>query len=154
MAGDALGIERAFDLVHDTLHLSRFRETGLERPLTVYHTIGRVELAPDCRFGFSPSSDAPLLFPEAMDSWNFTPKSAGTRWARCKGKDLPLRVLNAARDDLTAHFFRREGEHIVLTRDITPSMITLDPTIIQDDCLAYLMEEIDLNAQQEVRRAI
>lgn len=152
--GDPAGIERAFDLVLDVLHLRQFRTAGLERDISVYHTIGRVEIAAAQRFGFSPSSDAPLLFPEAMDHWNFCPKQAGVRWARFTGDGQPVRVFNAGRDDITDAFFERRPDGIYLSRDIIPSMISLDPQIIRDDCFGYLMEEMSLPDQQDTRRTI
>lgn len=151
---DPDGIERAFDLVLDALHLQAFRKQGLERKITVFRTVGRMEIDAEQRFGFSPSSDAPLLFPEAMDHWNFCPKQAGVRFAELSDKGLPLRVFNAAREDITGRFFERRGNAIYLVRDVTPSMITLDPDIIRDDCFGYLMEEIALGDQQEMRAAI
>ncbi|MBR9825683.1 MAG: peptidase M14 [Alphaproteobacteria bacterium] len=152
--GEAAGIERAFDLVLDTLHLQAFRTKGLERDVKVFHTVGRMEIEDSQRFGFSPSSDAPLLFPEAMDHWNFCPKQAGERFAQLSEAGQPLRVFNAAREDITARFFERRPDGIYLTRDITPSMITLDSTIIRDDCFGYLMEEVEIRDQHEIRAAI
>lgn len=152
--GEPTGIERAFDLVHDTLHLSRFRTSGHDRELTVYRTVGRMEIEPGWRIGFSASSDAPLRFPAEMDSWNFSPKQAGTRWAEIARAGRPVRVFDAQRQDLTDRFFTYEQGVLYLSRDATPSMITLDTTIIQDDCFGYLMEEIDLTAQQGIRAAI
>lgn len=152
--GEPAGIERAFDLVHDTLHLSRFRTAGHDRELTVYRTVGRMEIEPGWRIGFSPSSDAPLRFPAEMDSWNFSPKQAGTHWADLARAGRPLRVLDEQRLDLTDQFFTYENGALVLSRDATPSMITLETAIIQDDCFGYLMEEIDLASQHGIRAEI
>ena len=152
--GEPAGVERAFDLVHDTLHLSAFRQSGRDRDLTVYHTVGRMEIEPGWRIGFTPSSDAPLLFPSGMDEWNFSPRQAGTRWARVSQPGMPLRVLNAAREDITERFFERQADRLILARDATPSMITLDTTIIHDDCFGYLMETVDLDNQQAMAAEI
>jgi len=148
--GEPGGVERAFDLVHDTLHLGAFRGTGRDRELKVYHTVGRMELEPGWRIGFSSSSDAPLRFPAGMDHWNFAPKLAGTQWARLSQPGMPLRVIDASQEDITARFFERQADELILVRDATPSMITLDTTIIHDDCFGYLMEEVDLDNQQEI----
>lgn len=141
-SGDARGIERAFDLVLDTLHLHAFRSSGLDREVSIYETIGRVELARHVSFGFTETSDADLVFPADLERWNFTPLEAGTPFATSRVPAPVLRVLNAEREDITERFFTREGEVIRLARAITPSMLTQDPQILREDCLCYLMRDI------------
>ncbi|WP_300529490.1 M14 family metallopeptidase [Maricaulis sp.] len=141
-SGDARGIERAFDLVLDTLHLHAFRTSGLERKVSIYETVGRVELARHLSFGFTETSDADLVFPADLERWNFTGLKAGTEFATSRVPAPVLRVVNARREDITADFFARDGNAIRLTRDITPSMLTRDPHILREDCLCYLMQEI------------
>jgi len=141
--GDPTGVERAFDFVLDALHLSAFRAAGCEPHVKIFETAARVEIEATARFGFSPSSDAPLLFPAEMDRWNFSEKPAGTRWAACETDRFPLRAVNATGADLTSDFFEMRPDGIYLTRDVTPSMITLDTGIIRDDCFGYLMVRRD-----------
>lgn len=141
-SGDARGIERAFDLVLDTLHLHAFRSAGLDREVSIYETIGRVELARNISFGFTDTSDADLVFPADLERWNFTPLEAGTHFATSRVPAPVLRVVNARREDITDGFFERKGDAIRLARDITPSMLTRDPQILREDCLCYLMQEI------------
>ena len=142
--GEPTGVEQAFNLVLDTLHMHALRSTGLERPLRVFHTVGRVELEPGTRFAFSDTSDAQIVFPPDMDHWNFTLRAAGSHWARLASPDrLPLRVLDDQGRDLTARFFRIEANQVLLNEAMTPSMISLTPEIVASDCLGYLMESID-----------
>jgi len=140
---DPMGVERAFNLVLDALHLHALRTTGLERPMTVFKTIGRMEIDPDAMFSFSPTSDAALVFPADMDHWNFSTRQATTHWARLNTSgQSPLRVFDENRSDITDQFFQTRGQSLHLTRDVTPSMITLDAKIIRSDCLGYLMEPV------------
>lgn len=139
--GEPAGIERAFDLVMDTLHLTAFIPSGPVRPITIYHTIGRMEIEPGTRFAFSDTTDAHLGFPPDMDHWNFVQQDAGTDWAHL-GRDgpSPLRVFDEARRDITDRYFHVQGDRLRLCRSVTPSMITLDADIIRSDCFGYLME--------------
>lgn len=142
-ADEPHGIEAAFNLVVDALHLSAFRDHGVERPVTVYHTIGRVELAPGTGFAFADDSEHALAFPPGMEGWNFCSQPAGTRWARlAEPGSLPLRVFNEARRDITDVFFRSHDGHVEQVREVTPSMLTRDEAVIRSDCLGYLMEPI------------
>ena len=137
------GVERAFDLVTDALHMHEFRPAGADRAITLYRTVGRMEIAPEAGFAFSESSDAALVFPPRMDRWNFSPLPEGAPMARLNADGLPLRVFDETRRDITEHFLvRRDGE-IRLARPATPSMLTLDPGIVRSDCLGYLMEEME-----------
>lgn len=139
--GEPAGIERAFDLVMDTLHMSEFSPPGPARPITIYHTVGRMEIDPGARFAFSQTTDASLGFAPDMDHWNFIEQPAGTAWAHLAEKDVsPLRVFDEDRQDITGRFFRTDGDTLRLVRPATPSMITLDASIIRADCLGYLME--------------
>jgi len=140
---DPLGVERAFNLVLDTLHLHHLRQAGVERPLTVFKTIGRMEIDPNSTFSFSPTSDAALVFPADMDHWNFSTRKANTHWAKLNQEpNSPLRVFDENRDDVTDRFFRIQDHTLQLRRDVTPSMITLNSGIIRSDCLGYLMEPV------------
>ena len=142
--GEAAGVEAAFNLVLDLLHLHELRSAGLERPLRVFHTVGRIEIEAGVRFAFSDTSDVHLVFPGDMDHWNFTRRDAGSHWARLANPDwLPLRVTDEQGRDLTERFFRIEGDRIILTEAMTPSMISLSLDIVASDCLGYLMESID-----------
>jgi succinylglutamate desuccinylase len=141
------GIEAALNLVLDSLHLHAFRTQGEDRPVTVFHTIGRVELAPEISFDFGPGPgrDIDVWFPENLERWNFSPQLPGHQWARLKnGNSLPLCVFDEARNDITDQFFIARNDCVELVRSITPSMLTRDKAVIRSDCLGYLMEAVSL----------
>jgi succinylglutamate desuccinylase len=152
--GEAHGIERAFDLVIDALHLQQFRDHGTEREVTVHETVGRMVIEDGTRFSFSSTSDATLALPPGMERWNFCPKSEGSIWAWITGRpSSPLRVLGLGDIDITDQFFDLQDGMLRLKRPITPSMITPDAQIIRSDCLGYLMEPINLGDRDFDRRA-
>jgi hypothetical protein len=144
------GVERATCFVIDMLHKPALKNTfPLEGPLQLYHTVGRVTVAPDCRFAFGDGS-ADLRFPADMDHWNFSPRTAGTLWAQVgRNGGAPLRVTDEAGADVTDRYFVREGDALRLTRDVIPAMITLDTAIVREDCLGYLMEPVEFGPEAE-----
>jgi succinylglutamate desuccinylase len=142
---EAHGVEAAFNLVVDALHLHAFRTRGTERPVTVFQTVGRVELVSGTDFAFRPAStsEADLIFPAEMEGWNFCPQYSGHQWAElAPGKASPIRVYDPDRNDITSDFFRVRAGHVELACDITPSMLTRDEAVIRSDCLGYVMTEI------------
>jgi succinylglutamate desuccinylase len=152
--GEAHGIERAFDLVVDALHLQKFRDHGTERDVAVHQTVGRMVIEQGTRFSFSSTSDATLALPPSMERWNFCPKPKGTIWAWINGTQIsPLRVLGLGDADITDQYFHLDQGVLKLKRPITPSMITPDTQIIRSDCLGYLMEPVELPERDFPRRA-
>jgi succinylglutamate desuccinylase len=152
--GEAHGIERAFDLVVDALHLQKFRDHGTEREVAVHKTVGRMVIEAGTRFSFSSTSDATLALPPGMERWNFCPKPKGTIWAWITDRPKsPLRVLGGGDVDITDQYFDLKDGVLRLKRPVTPSMITPDTQIIRSDCLGYLMEPVALPEADFPRRA-
>ena len=52
--------------------------------------------------------------------------------------------------DITSDYFDFSNGEVRTTREVMPSMLTLDRRVIQQDCLCYLMERIHFEDNEEV----
>ncbi|WP_299323756.1 M14 family metallopeptidase [Parasphingopyxis sp.] len=141
-SGDEAGIARAIDFVERTMRLDRFPDAPPSADtVRLYHTLGSVLIDPECDFAFG-GDTMPLNLRSDLERLNFTDLPADTPWANVHHPVSPLRVVDEHGNDLTAQFFRRDGDTIRLRCPATPAMVTQDRTVIRQDCLCYLMEPL------------
>lgn len=140
--GDEVGIEAARAFLD---HLLRRDHLPAAPPaaddIDLLASVGVVHVAPDVRFGFGTTDpDAEVVFDADIDLLNFRELPAGTEFARARTRHCPLRVVDPAGNDATAEFFELRGNSLRLRRSVVPSLLTLDPRIVRQDCLCHLME--------------
>lgn len=141
-AGEAAGVDAAFEAVMAALHLDHFRGAA-DRDLTVYDVTGRIEVADDASLAFEHGARADLELPAKLESWNFFDRPAGSTFARRLSGRPVMTVYDQDRNDVTDRFFRVEGDRVILKRTATPAMLTVNEAAIRNDCLGYLMERRD-----------
>jgi len=138
-SGVAANEDAAFNLVLDTLHLDHWRGAP-DRPLDLYTVTGRIEIAPDAEMTFEHGKGGDIEFPASLEKWNFFDRPAGSTFARLlNGKDT-IRVRTETGADVTDLCFARTDDRLILKRDFTPAMLTVNEDAIRADCLGYLME--------------
>ncbi|EXJ13287.1 M14 family metallopeptidase [Imhoffiella purpurea] len=139
--GDRQGIEHALRFVDAALHLTELPEHPVKpQDVDLFHTVAQVKIPESVRFGFS-EEDADLLLSPELERFNFSELPRGTPFARLlDGKRLEFEVLDANGQEVGKRYFRLEDGEIRLSRPMMPSMLTLDETVIRQDCLCYLME--------------
>ena len=108
--------------------------------LELFHTIGVVHVRPDVAFDFGDEACALNLSP-TLDRLNFQMVDAGTAFGTTT-LPQPLEVIDEAGRDIAADLFTVEDGTLRLTRSALPAMLTVDPQIVKQDCLCYLMERI------------
>lgn len=139
--GDEPGIERAVDLVDGLMHLDHFPDRPVPpHDLQLVETQATVRIPDTVSFDFDPAAQADLTFSPGFERRNFTELKpteafAHTRVAR------PLIVTNDDGVDITDDILRIENGTVYLNRTLMPAMITLDKTIVRQDCLCYLMSD-------------
>lgn len=105
-----------------------------------------------------------LVLPADLDRLNFLEVPAGTPIARFRPASVDARAIPDAGGDAEADtdtelfpveavnergaevaplYFSLEADHLLTTRPVMLSMLTLEPEIIRQDCLCYLMERLD-----------
>jgi succinylglutamate desuccinylase len=133
--GNAAAAARLVDAALNCDELS-----GDTAALQLYHTLGVVRVREDVTFGFG-STDAELRFTAALDAHNFCDLASGTVLAETN-HPKPLKMIDAAGRDVAEEFFATVDGKLRLLRKIVPAMFTVDPLMIRQDCLGYLMERI------------
>ncbi|MFD2113588.1 M14 family metallopeptidase [Thiorhodococcus fuscus] len=139
--GDRRGIEHARRFVDAALHLTELPDHPVKpQDIDLFHTVARVKVPETVRFGFAPA-DADLLLDPELERFNFRELPCGTPFARLRnGEVRGFEVRDTEGADVGERYFRIEDGEIRLRRPMMPSMLTLDETVIRQDCLCYLME--------------
>ncbi len=128
-------------LVEAVLTLDTLPQATPERDaLELFHTIGVVHVRPGIAFDFGKEACA-LNFSPTLDRLNFQMVDAGTPFGTTS-LPRPLEVIDEAGCDIADDLFAVEDGTLRLTRSALPAMLTVDPQIVKQDCLCYLMERI------------
>lgn len=141
-SGEESGIAHAAQYVEACLNLSGFPEHPVARhDLDLFHTVAVVKVPEDIEFSFG-TARVPLAFPADIDRMNFRELEEGTLFARIAEPRRYLDVCDEAGSDVFERYFEMRSDRILTRRPVMPSMLTLDPRAIRQDCLCYLMERM------------
>ena len=147
--------------IHGTDHTLAFLETCLNleiisnKPLHpeavhLFHMVATVYVNDNMLFGFG-RVPAELALREDLDKYNFCELPAGTSFGKLhKSTGQPIIAVNTDGDDVTDQYFVFDNGRVETTREVMPSMLTLDRRVIQQDCLCYLMDRIHYEFDEEV----
>ncbi|CAN1212600.1 Succinylglutamate desuccinylase/aspartoacylase [Tumidithrix helvetica PCC 7403] len=156
------------DLPDGTAHALEYVETCLalesipNREVTdidLFHTVAIVKIPKSVSFGFAdlnshhstvnlnpqtPNHD--LYFPTDLDRLNFCELPIGTKIGDIRARvDRPyLEAWDESGQDVSDRLFTYEQGAIRTRLPVMPSMLTLQPDIIRQDCLCYLMVRLDI----------
>ncbi len=138
--GDPRCADRVYDFIHRLLALDEIA-SGDSAGLNLYESLARVHVREEAEFAFTGSdATAPLMLTGGVEAVNFHELRKGTPFG---SSPLPLnqllQVLDSDHRDVTDQFFGRDGDDIVLERDVVPAMYTTDPAVVRQDCLCYFM---------------
>ncbi len=107
--------------------------------VSFHESLACVRIPNDVSFSFH--GDPELLLRSDLEEANFKPLAAGEPIARVKpGTRGRLEAFDDEGHDVTERFFAREGDRLVITRNVVPAMFTLDERVIRQDCVGYLLE--------------
>lgn len=142
--GVSRGIEHVLEFLEAALHLQELPDHPLPpHDVNIYQTVARVTLPEEHSFSFNnPQADIQLL--PALDRYNFSELPAGTVFANTAHPHARLQAWDDENVEVGDHFFTRENGSIELKLPLMPAMLTLDETIIRQDCLCYLMKRLPL----------
>ncbi|UJS24508.1 M14 family metallopeptidase [Thiothrix winogradskyi] len=140
--GVAHGVEHVLEFLDAVLHLQELPDHPLPpHDMQIYQTVARVTLPEQYSFSFiDPMVDIQLL--PALDRYNFSELAAGTAFATTLHPQARLYAWDDEGVEVGEHFFTREQRRIQLKQPLMPAMLTLDETIIRQDCLCYLMKRL------------
>ena len=140
--GEASGVSHAFQYLDACLNLKEISDHVPEH-INLFHTVARVLIPDGYSFGFSTDATINLL-PE-IEMYNFKELHPGTAFAIVEPESSAF--LLAYGDDereVDREYFEYKDNQIVLRKSVMPSMLTVNTTVIRQDCLCYLMEKISI----------
>lgn len=142
--GEASGVNHALRYLEACLQLEEIPQHAHDH-INLYHTVARVTIPEGYSFGFADDATINLL-PE-IENYNFTELQPGTPVAGFEpGSSAYLEAWGEDDRELGREYFEYRDNRIVLRKAVMPSMLTVNTTIIRQDCLCYLMEKISIPA--------
>lgn len=132
------------------LHLSLFPEHMVpDHDYEVFHTVARVSLPDGASFGFNGEA-TDIRFRDDLDHLNFNELPLGTELARLGDGISGLVVTDENDERVEGRYFRLDGDRLVTSMPVMPSMLTLNAEVVRQDCLGYLMERYPRKAWPKV----
>lgn len=143
--GDEHGIEHAAEFLDACLHLAEIpRHQVRDSDLHLFHTVVQVRVPDEISFGFGRNDVMLDLLPD-LERMNFREMPAGTILGFFPAGERPrLLAMDDGGRDVADAYLTFEHGCVRLKRSVMPSMLTLDETVIRQDCLCYLMERMRL----------
>lgn len=139
------GIEHAMDFLETVLHLDKIDTTPISHnDVDVYQTVARVTVPKAHSFSFDdPTVD--IRFDPKLDKMNFSELTGETVFGKTQNNsNASLEAWDDHEQDVSAEYFAKRDNNIVLIKPVMPAMLTLVEKIIRQDCLCYLMKRLDL----------
>jgi len=147
----AHGVEHAVDFVETILHLEAIESHDTHKPdVEIYHTVARVMIPEENSFSFTANNNlekdqSDIIFAADIDRINFTQLPAKTVIGKIRPQsNARLIALDDNENDVSNDYFTIEGDNLMLSKSLMPAMLTLNKKIVRQDCLCYLMENINV----------
>lgn len=145
--GVSQGVEHVLEFLEAALHLNELPDHPVPpQDIQLYQTLVRVTLPEDFRFSFHDSSADIHLLP-ALDRYNFSELAVGTSFGESQHAKARLLAWDEANFEVGEQYFTGGKGQIQLKLPLMPAMLTLDETIIRQDCLCYLMKRLAVETQ-------
>ena len=143
------GVEHAINYIEKVMALEAFTTEPLKaEDFDLYHTMAIVKVPEQFKISFN-SSQADINFESDVDRLNFTAMNIGTRLARIDPqKKVFLQAIDEQGNDVAERYFNYDNGEIKIQIPVMPSMLTTKEEIIRQDCLCYMMEKIELPADE------
>lgn len=137
--GDESGVLHAADFIDGLLHMDHLPQRPVApHDLQLVRSMATLNIPDDVTFDFNLSAQADLTFEAGFERKNFTEVKTTEVFAHTR-VSRPLAITNQDGEDVTDEILRIENGKVYLNKTMMPAMITLDKTIIRQDCLCYLM---------------
>jgi len=137
--GDEAGVLHATDFLDGLLHMDHLPQREVAaHDLQLVRSLATMNIPDDVTFDFHLSAQADLTFETGFERKNFTEIKTTDIFAYTR-IDKPLEITDPEGEDVTNEIMRIENGKIYLNKTLIPAMITLDKTIVRQDCLCYLM---------------
>ena len=137
--GDAVGIHHATEMIDALLHMDHFPQRDIApHDLQLVQSLATLNVPDDVSFDFNLSAQADLTFEPGFERKNFTEIKPTDVFAITR-VPRPLLITNQDGEDVGDEIMRIENGRVYLNKTLMPAMITLDKSIVRQDCLCYLL---------------
>ena len=135
------GISHTFEYIESLLHMDHLPDRPpAEHDIEILESKATVYVPQTASFSFD-KTDSDINFCSDLDVLNFSYLKKGKEIGKTKIK-TPLIVIDKNKKLVTNEYFDINEGKIVLNKNCRLSMLTLDKTIIRQDCLGYIMEDL------------
>ncbi len=143
--GVQYGVEHALDYLDTCLHLTNIpSHSPAAHEIDLFHTVALVKIQELISFSFN-NDTSDLILKSDLERMNFTEINAGTAFGMIKPNiKMPFVSRDENGIDNTNNYFIIKNQQLLTKKPVMPSMLTLNETVIRQDCLCYLMERIKL----------
>jgi succinylglutamate desuccinylase len=140
--GDIEGLERSFLYVDTLLQKKSLDELPYNPRFKLYEVeaVVKVRESLDIYVGNDVCENAVSFLPH-LEELNFAVATKGSVIAHSLEKTSPVTIEGVNYTSLHDDYLKYENGELRLIKDVVPSMISLNPTIIRQDCLGYFMME-------------
>ena len=137
-------VGHVYDYVDTILHLDRFKENKApSHDIDLFHTVARVTIPNTTSFSFT-DCDSDIFLRKNLDMMNFSEVPANTSFGLVSSNQIDgFNVLDENEEDVSDKFFYINNKEIKTVKPIMPAMLTLDESVIKQDCFCYLMERME-----------
>jgi len=145
--GEPHGVEHALQFIEACLHLQAFPEHDIApQDIDLFHTVAIVRVPTHLSIGLEGEA-TDICIPAHLDQYNFSELQPGMVLGTLRQDELGtgLVATDEQGDDVSERFFELKNGQILTRLAVMPSMLSLDSTIIKQDCLCYLMERLDFS---------
>jgi len=137
--------EKAFALLDDLMHMDHFPTKSLAKhDLQLVKNSATVKINRDVIFCFegddNSHSDTDLTIVKNFEHHNFSMLEKDEVFAHTK-VEKPLIVTSPEGEDITHEIIQNKNGRLSLKTAMMPAMITMDKSIVLQDCLCYLLED-------------
>ncbi len=141
-AGNMDGVDHCTEYLDQILQLDSLEYQADNAP-RVLETAARAVIGPEVGFSFT-DDNCRLRFISDIDSLNFDQIAPGTKLASFDGNASDLIYVrdNHGRD-VTDEYLCFAGGTVSTRRAFIPSMLSTDRKIVRQDCLCYMMRELE-----------
>ncbi len=149
-AGENAALQHATEFVDACLHLHHIPKHAVSpHDVTLLKTVAVAKMRQGVSFGFGDAS-ADVRFRADLDKLNFSQLEPGEFLADlAPDMPIPIEVFNDDGDEIGDRLFELKQGRLLVKKPVTPSMATLDTTIIEQDCLFYVMETMALSDEDD-----
>ena len=145
--GDSKGVEWALRFIDRVMTLSSLSDVdrSVLDELNVLHSRMVIKAMKEIPLGFDPADESRLLLNPELEKHNFREVPQNCVWALNVHQWPCLELRDGKGVNRIDDLFEKSNERMITKKPFIPAMLTTNLEVIEQDCLGYVMEKIDLS---------